>query len=222
MTGMPMPAPRPILLTGFEPFGGEAVNPSWLIARALDGETIAGAPVIAVLLPTEFRASLRVLRAALRRHAPQRALALGQAGGRAGLSMERVAINVDDARIPDNASAQPIDMPVVRGGPAAYFSTLPVKAIVAALRARGVPAAVSQTAGTFVCNHVFYGLQHALAGTRVRSGFMHVPYLPEQAGAWPGAPSLPLATMVDGVREALRVAATHRGPDLREGGGAID
>jgi pyroglutamyl-peptidase len=216
-----MASARPILLTGFEPFGGEAVNPSWMIASALDGETIAGRPVVAQRLPTEFRRSLPVLRAALRRHAPSLVVALGQAGGRAELSVERIAINVDDARIPDNAGASPIDVPVVRGGPAAHFSTLPVKAIVAALRARGVPAAVSQSAGTFVCNHVFYGLQHALAGARVRSGFVHVPSLPEQAAARPGEPSLPLATMIDGVREVLRVAATHRGPDLREGGGAV-
>lgn len=216
-----VPASRPILLTGFEPFDGEAVNPSWLIARALHGETVAGADVIALRLPTEFRRSLRVLRKALRAHAPTLVVALGQAAGRAELSIERVAINVDDARIPDNAGAQPIDAPVVRGGPAAHFSTLPVKAIAAALRARGIPAAVSQTAGTFVCNHVFYGLQHALSGTRVRSGFVHVPCLPEQTAARPGVPSLPLDTMIDGVREALRVAAMHRGPDLRERGGAV-
>jgi pyroglutamyl-peptidase len=218
-----MVAERVILLTGFEPFDGESVNPSWRIAEALDGETIAGARVTALQLPTEFRASLRALRGALRRHGPRLALAvaLGQAGGRAALSVERVAINVDDARIPDNAGARPIDVPVVRGGPAAYFSTLPVKAIVASLRARGVPAEVSQTAGTFVCNHVFYGLQHALRGRRVRSGFLHVPYLPEQAQARHGAACMPLGTLVDGVRTALHVAATHAGPDLREPGGAI-
>lgn len=216
-----VPASRPILLTGFEPFDGEAVNPSWLIARALHGETVAGADVIALRLPTEFRRSLRVLRKALRAHAPTLVVALGQAAGRAELSIERVAINVDDARIPDNAGARPIDVPVVRGGPAAYFSTLPVKAIVASLRARGVPAEVSQTAGTFVCNHVFYGLQHALRGRRVRSGFLHVPYLPEQAQARHGAACMPLGTLVDGVRTALHVAATHAGPDLREPGGAI-
>ena len=210
-----------ILLTGFEPFDGEDINPSWLIASALDGETIAGARVFAVRLPTEFRASLRSLRAALRRHAPSLAVSLGQAGGRAALSIERVAINIDDARIPDNAGARPIDVPVVRGGPTAYFSTLPVKAIVAALRAADVPAEVSQTAGTFVCNHVFYGLQHALAGTRVRSGFVHVPCLPEQVERRPGTPSLPLETMIEGVRTALRVARQHVGRDLREAGGAI-
>jgi pyroglutamyl-peptidase len=229
-----MPARRPpaaarapgaaptILLTGFEPFAGETVNPSWLVASALDGEAVGGDRVRALRLPTEFRRSASVLRAALRRWAPTVVVALGQAGGRAALSIERVAINVDDARIPDNAGARPIDLPVVRGGPAAHFSTLPIKAIAAALRARGVPVEVSQTAGTFVCNHVFYVLQHVLAGRRVRSGFVHVPYLPEQAAAWPGAPGLPLDTMVDGVREVLRVAAAHRGPDLRASGGAID
>jgi len=216
-----MASTRPILLTGFDPFGGEAVNPSWLVARALDGATVAGRPVIALRLPTEFRRSLRVLRTGLTRHAPALVVALGQAGGRAALSIERVAINIDDARIPDNAGAQPIDATIVRGGPAAHFSTLPVKAIVAALRARGVPAVVSQSAGTFVCNHVFYALQHALAGSRVRSGFVHLPSLPEQAAPRPGEPSLALATMIDGVQEVLRVAVTHRGADLREIGGAV-
>lgn len=211
-----------ILLTGFDPFDGEPVNPSALVADALDGASIAGARVHALCLPVAFRTSLRVLRGALRRHRPVLVVALGQAGGRAELSIERVAVNVDDARIPDNAGARPIDVPVVRGGPAAYFSTLPIKAIVAALHARGVPAAVSQTAGTFVCNHVFYGLRHALAGSPVRAGFVHVPYLPRQAAPWPGTPSLPLETMIDGVRTVLEVAMTHRGPDRRETGGALD
>ena len=219
---MPRTEPPRILLTGFEPFDGEAVNPSWLIASTLDGETIAGARVVAVRLPTEFRTSLRTLRTALRRHAPSLAVSLGQAGGRAALSVERVAINIDDARIPDNAGARPIDVPVVRGGPAAYFSTLPVKAIVAALHAAGTPAEVSQTAGTFVCNHVFYGLQHALAGSRTRSGFVHVPWLPEQVAHRPGMPCLPLATMVAGVRTVLRVGREHVGRDLRETGGATE
>ena len=210
-----------ILLTGFEPFDGEAVNPSWTIAAALDGEVLGAARVRALRLPVEFGRAARVLRAALRRHEPVLAVALGQAGGRAELPIERVAVNVDDARIPDNAGARPIDAPVVRGGPAAYFSTLPVKAIVASLRAKDVPAAVSQTAGTFVCNHVFYALQHALAARRVRSGFVHVPYLPEQVAARSGAPAMPLGTMIVGIREVLSVAATHRGPDLREAHGTI-
>lgn len=211
-----------LLLTAFEPFGGETVNPSGLIADALDGETVAGLRVRTLRLPVAFGESLRVLRDGIATHAPTLVLALGQAGGRAELSIERIAINVDDARIRDNTGAQPIDMPIVQGGPAACFSTLPIKAIVAALHERGVPASVSQTAGTFVCNHVFYGLQHALEGSGIRSGFVHVPYLPGQVQGRQGTPCLPLETMVEGVRTVLRVAATHVGPDLHAVGGAID
>jgi pyroglutamyl-peptidase len=215
--------PPTILLTGFEPFGGETVNPSGLVARALDGEIIAGARVHALCLPCVFGAALDVLGAALRQRRPGIVLALGQAGGRSDFSPERVAINVDDARIPCNAGRQPVDEPVVPGAPAAYFSTLPIKAIVAALRAEGLPAAVSQTAGTFVCNHVFYGLMHALRRRRgVRAGFMHLPLLPEQVAARatvPAQPSLPLATQVQGVRLSLATAVTTA-TDLRAGGGA--
>ena len=203
----PSTAQPKLLLTGFEPFGGDTVNPSWLIAEALQGEVIAGARVQALCLPCVFGSANRVLLEALAQQRPRLVLALGLAAGRAELSLERVAINVDDARIADNAGARPIDLPVVPGAPAAHFSTLPIKAMVAALQQAGVPAAVSQTAGTFVCNHVFYGLMHALRRRRgVRGGFMHVPLLPQQAGA--GQPSLDLATMVRGVRLALLTALT--------------
>ena len=158
---------------------------------------------------------------ALARTRPVLAVALGLAAGREGLSIERVAINLDDARIPDNAGAQPVDEPVAPGGPAAWFSTLPIKAMVAALNQAGVPASVSQTAGTFVCNHVFYGLQQRLAGTGVRSGFIHVPLLPKQAERYPGKPVLALAEQVRAVRVALQVALTHQGADLRVAGGAV-
>lgn len=140
----------PVLVTGFEPFGGDAVNPSAEIARALDGRVIAGRTVVGAVLPCVFRTSTRELARLLRRHRPAVVIATGLAGGRAEVTPERVAINVDDARIADNAGAQPIDVPVVRGGPAAYWSRLPIKAIVSALQQRGIPAAVSQTAGTFV------------------------------------------------------------------------
>jgi len=210
-----------ILLTAFEPFGGDAVNPSLLIARRLDGETIAGARVVAVELPCVFHRALTALEEALDRTRPMLAVALGLAAGREGLSIERVAINVDDARIPDNAGAQPVDEPIAAAGPAAWFSTLPIKAIAAALNQAGVPASVSQTAGTFVCNHVFYGLQQRLAGTGVRSGFIHVPLLPEQAERYPGKPVLALDEQVRGVRLALEVALRHQGADLRVGGGAV-
>lgn len=215
-----MTVPR-VLLTAFEPFGDDTVNPSLLIARSLDRELVAGARVVAVELPCVFHASLAVLDEALARTRPTLAVALGLAAGREGLSIERVAINIDDARIPDNVGAQPVDEPVAPGGPAAWFSTLPIKAMVAALNQAGVPASVSQTAGTFVCNHVFYGLQQRLAGTGVRSGFIHVPLLPEQAGLHPGKPVLALTEQVRGVRLALEVALAHRGEDLRAVGGAV-
>jgi len=198
--------PPVILLTGFAPFGGETVNPSWEAVRQLDGEMLEGHRIAARRLPVEFGVSLDALQAALRETAPVLVLCVGQAGGRAQLSLERVAINVDDARIPDNAGAAPIDEPVVADGPAAYFATLPIKAMLAALRGAGIPAEVSQTAGTYVCNHVFYGLLHALRDAPVRSGFLHIPWAPEQAARTPGAPSVSIDTVVAALRIALRTA----------------
>ena len=216
-----MTRPAPILLTGFEPFGGEPVNPSARIAQALDGALVDGVPIASRILPCTFAASLRELDAALHAHAPQIVLCLGQAAGRDGLSLERIAINVIDARIADNAGAQPIDEPVIGDGPAAYWSTLPIKAISAGLRAAGIPCGVSQSAGTFVCNHVFYGLMHRLAANpAVRGGFMHVPLMPEQAARNPGHASMPLETMIEGVRHALALTLRHT-TDLRTTGGAI-
>ncbi len=211
-----------VLVTGFEPFGGEPVNPSWQVARALDGRVVGGHPVVAACLPCVFDEALAVLDGALARCAdPVLVVALGQAAGRSDFSVERVAINVDDARIADNAGAQPVDRPVVAGAPAAYFATLPIKAVVAALRAAGLPASVSQSAGTFVCNHVFYGLMHRLAARPgVRGGFIHLPLLPEQAARASGQPSLPLATLVQGVETAIACAlATPH--DLAVGEGSV-
>ncbi|MEF7614060.1 pyroglutamyl-peptidase I [Aquincola sp. MAHUQ-54] len=215
-----MSSPPPLLLTGFEPFDADCVNPSAAVAEALHGQAVAGVRVVGVQLPCTFGGSLAVLGEAIDRHRPVLVLALGQAAARSELSIERVAINVDDARIPDNDGVQPIDQPIVPDGPAAYFSTLPIKAMAAGLRAAGFPASVSQTAGTFVCNHVFYGLQHTLAGRGIRSGFMHLPLLDEQAARHPGAPTWPLAAMVAGVRLGLQLALQHP-RDIRAGGGAI-
>jgi pyroglutamyl-peptidase len=209
------------LVTGFEPFGGDALNPSWLIAQALDGQRLAGARVRALQLPCVFGDAIAVLQDAIATHEPALVLALGLAAGRAELSIERVAINIDDARIPDNAGWQPVDTAIDPDGPAAHFSTLPIKAMVAALQAEGLAAGVSQTAGTFVCNHVFYALQQLLAGTPVRSGFMHVPLLPEQAMAHPGLPTMPLADMVHGTRLAIEVALRHGPGDRALAAGAI-
>jgi len=210
---------KTVLLTGFEPFGGEAQNPSGEIARQLDGVEIAGHRVCGAVLPCVFGKSVTELKRRLRQHRPALVICLGLANGRAEITPERVAINVDDARIPDNAGRQPVDRPVVRGGPAAYWSTLPVKAIVAALRRQDVPAAVSQTAGTFVCNHVFYALMHELARkrTKVRGGFIHVPAQLGQEKQ--GQPALPLSTMRDAVVTAIVVALT-RTRELKAAGGA--
>ena len=211
-----------ILLCGFEPFGGEALNPSALVTRALHGRKLTGATVQGVELPCCFGQALQALDSALHEAQPTLVLVLGQAGGRCDFSVERVAINVDDARIADNAGRRPIDEAVVAGAPAAYFATLPIKAMVAALQAAGLPASVSQSAGTFVCNHVFFGLMHRLHTLPgVRGGFMHLPLLPEQAARQPGQPSLPLATLVQGVEVAL-VAALAHAVDLRLSGGAED
>lgn len=198
--------PNPlVLLTGFEPFGGDRLNPSWEVARALNGAVVSGARVVSLCLPCRFGESLVLLRQALREHRPALVLCLGLAANRAELSLERVAINVDDARMPDNAGQQPVDQPVVAGAPVAYFSRLPIKAIVQGLQTLGLPAGVSQSAGTFVCNHVFFGLMHELRRqTQVRAGFMHLPLLPEmQTGPTDGRFSLALAQQVAGVEHAL-------------------
>src|SRR5579864_8093058 len=204
-----------VLVTGFEPFDRDSINPSLEAVRRLPprlGDLIVATRV----LPTAFGRALAALEDAVMTTAPDIVLCLGLAGGRAALSLERVAINIDDARIPDNDENQPIDVPVVAGGPAAYFATLPIKAAAAALREAGLPAIVSNSAGTFVCNHVFYGLMH-LAATRrpgMRGGFLHLPLLPDQAAQHAmdpgGAPSMALADIVRGVEIVLSVAASRR------------
>lgn len=203
------------LLTGFDAFGGAALNPSWLAVQALDGQTLAGHTLVAARLPTTFAGALPELIRLLGLHRPALVVCVGQAGGRQALSLERIAINISDSTLADNAGAQPLDVPVVAGGPAAYFSTLPIKAMLHDLQQAGVAAEVSQTAGTFVCNHVFYGLMHALARQRranaapgqprARGGFIHVPYLPEQV-ADDGDPSMPLGEVVRGLRVAIACA----------------
>lgn len=212
------PVTRTVLLTGFEPFGGGATNPSQEIARALAGREIAGRRVVGAVLPCVFGEANHALRRLLREHQPELVICIGLAAGRSEITPERVAINVDDARMPDNAGRQPVDQPIVAGGPAAYWSTLPIKAIVAALRARGIAASVSQTAGTFVCNHVFYGLMHALRRRPgVRGGFVHVPEEDGHGGA--ESPGLSRETMIAAIAEAIAVALQTR-RDRRITGGA--
>ena len=211
---------RPVLLTGFDAFGGDLINPSWLAVKALQGQTIEGHEVVAAQLPTEFSAARKSLAALLRKHKPALVLCVGLAGGRAGLSLERIAINVQDARIADNTGSQPVDKPIVKSGPAAYFTTLPIKSMLWALTSSGIDAQVSQTAGTFVCNHVFYLLMHLLKnrqkGFKSQGGFVHVPYLPGQ-----GLPCMPLEEIVRGLQAAISCALNTK-TDVALGAGSLN
>lgn len=200
-----------ILVTAFEPFAGDTLNASLAAVRLLPAR-LGRAAITRATLPTEFGRSVERLTRLMERHRPALVLAVGEAGGRSELSVERVAINLDDARLPDNANAQPVDRPVIPGGPPAYFATLPIKAMVAAIRDLGLPGAVSNSAGTYVCNHLFYGLMH-LAATRfpgLRAGFIHVPCLPAQAAARPGTPSMAAADTAQGLAAALGAALAVR------------
>ncbi|WP_281914443.1 pyroglutamyl-peptidase I [Massilia varians] len=211
---------KTVLLTGFEPFNKATVNPAWEAVRALDGWSGEGFRVEARQLPCVFVDANEALAAMVDELHPDIVIAVGQAGGRAEISVERVAINVDDASILDNAGRQPVDRPIVEDGPAAYFSTLPIKAMVAAMRAKGLAAGVSQTAGTFVCNHVFYGLMHHTAGKPTRAGFIHVPFLPEQAEERPDdPPSMALDDIILGIMTAVDTAV-HVERDVAQAGGA--
>ena len=208
-----------VLLTGFEPFGGETTNPSWSTVQEVARTWSGPENVVAVELPVDFAAVDRALLDALERVRPDLVICVGQAGGTATLAVERIAINVDDARIPDNHGSQPIDESIVADGPAAYFSTLPIKAAVAELDRLGVAAIVSQTAGTYTCNHVFYRLMHTLEGTDVRGGFVHVPFAPEQTVDTTTA-SMPIETMVRGLT-AILATALSTSDDILIGGGAL-
>jgi len=197
-----------VLVLGFEPFAGDTINPSAEIANQLAGETIEAHRIVSGVLPVSFSDAPLVLAELLDRHKPTLVVALGQAGGRAGISFERVAINLIDARIADNAGLQPIDAEVLEGGPGAYFSTLPVKAMHAELSAHGVHSTLSLSAGSYVCNQVFYWLAHLLASEHesARGGFIHVPWLPQQSARHPGDPDMALDTMVYAIRKAIACA----------------
>ena len=211
-----------VLVTGFEPFGGEDTNPSWDVCTRLP-RTIGGLRVETCRVPCEFRHSIEVLAAAIERHRPALVVCLGQAGGRAQMSVERVAINVDDARIADRAGERPVDEPIAPSGPPAYFATLPVKAMAAAMRAAGVPTELSNTAGTYVCNHLMYGVLHFLAasGREARAGFIHVPYAEHQVLDKPGTPALGIETMAKGVEAAIAAACRHS-RDIKVSEGKLD
>ena len=194
-------------MTGFEPFAGSSLNPSREIVNEIAKINIPGIEIITAILPVVFGKSSEKLLELIAAEKPDVVISLGQAEGRTQITPERVAVNLDDARIADNSGAILMDRPIVNSGPAAYFSTLPVKEIVTAISANGIAAAPSLSAGTFVCNHIFYHLQHSLNGTNIKSGFIHVPLMTEQAGEFPNLFTLPLTNMVNGIIAAITVAS---------------
>ncbi|GEA89030.1 pyroglutamyl-peptidase I [Cellulomonas cellasea] len=208
-----------VLLTAFEPFDGQTVNASQEVVRRVEAAWDVSATLVVRVLPVSFRRARQELRTAVAELEPDVVVCVGEAGGRGAVGVERVAVNVIDARIPDADGSAPVDVPVIAGAPAAFFSTLPVKACWAAAREAGAPAEVSGTAGTYVCNATFYALQHLLGGREgVRSGFVHVPRLPEQVGA--GEPALAADVAARGLLAVLR-AAVETSTDVRVAAGSL-
>ncbi len=208
-----------VLVTGFGPFDGQSVNASWLAVEQLPTRWSGPEELIVRELPVSFRGARQVLRAAVAELEPDLVVSVGEAGGRGAVGLERVAVNVIDARIPDVDGSAPVDVPVIAGAPAAFFSTLPVKSCAAAVRETGVPVEVSNTAGLYVCNATFYALQHLLAPRpQVRSGFVHVPRTPAQVDD--GAPALPTEDAVTALAALLR-AALSTSTDVRESAGTL-
>ena len=189
-----------VLLTGFEPFGKASLNPSGEIVKQISGENI-----VTAILPVAYAQSAERLLSLIEQHKPDVVISLGQAEGRTQISPERIAINLDDARLADNEGVIRSDVPIIVGGPVAYESTLPIKKFVEAMKAEGIPAAVSLSAGAFLCNHIFYIAQDKFAGTQIRSGFVHFPLMEEQAAEFPGLATMPLDQMVKAVRTMLEV-----------------
>ena len=203
-----------ILLTAFEPFGGEAINPA-KEALALVPNEVAGARIIKMEVPVVFGKAIKSVVQAMEREKPDAVLCVGQAGGRAGLTPERVSINIDDARIPDNVGNQPVDAPIFSDGEPAYFSSLPVKAMVQMIREAGVPASLSNTAGTYVCNHLMYGVLYHIDKSfpGMKGGFMHVPYMHEQVMDKQNTPSLSREDIARGIEAALTAIARNHTKD---------
>ncbi len=208
-----------ILLAAFDPFGGEAINPALEAIKQVKSK-IEGYVVVKVKIPTVFHRSIKVLTEKIQETEPSIILVVGQAGGRPQISVERVGINLDDARIPDNEGNQPVDEKIIPGGPEAYFSNLPIKAMTNSIRRAGIPAAVSNTAGTFVCNHILYGLLDHIHREKpqARGGFIHVPYIPAQVTDKPGQASMALEDITKALEAALRAAVLNKKDILREEG----
>lgn len=210
---------KKILMAGFEPFGQDKINPALEAVKILDGKQLNGGVIICCEVPVVRYKAVDVVMEAVKKHQPDIVITIGQAAGREEITPERIAINIDDYRIPDNEGNQVIDEVIVDNGPAAYFSTLPIKAMVEALQQKNIPAQVSNTAGSFVCNHLFYGLQHLLVDTNITHGFVHIPLLPEQA-IESNQPSMSLEMIVDGLA-VLAQAALDNKKDKVIGGGTI-
>jgi len=189
-----------ILLTGFEPFGTASANPSGEIMKQISGDNI-----VTAILPVAYTRSAERLIQLIAEHNPDVVICFGQAEGRTQITPEKIAINLDDARLADNDGVLRSDEKILDNGPDAYFTTLPVKEFAAAITAKGIPSSVSLSAGAFLCNHVFYVAQNKLVGTKVRSGFVHVPLMDSQALEFPGMPTMPLEQMVTAVRAMLEV-----------------
>ena len=209
-----------VLVTGFDPFGGEKLNPALEAIKSLPSE-IQGAEVRWLEVPTVFYKSAKILEEEIRIYQPDIVLCIGQAGGRKGLTPERVAINQDDARIPDNEGNQPIDLPIRQDGAPAYFSSLPIKAMVQAIKKEGLPASVSNTAGTFVCNHLMYQVLYLVEKEfpTIKAGFMHIPYMMEQVIDKPNTPAMDLVDIVRGIEAAIRATIEYGDKDLKLVGG---
>lgn len=200
-----------ILVTGFDPFGGEAVNPAYEAVKLLP-DNIAGAEIVKLEIPTEFKRSMEFLEEAIRREMPDAVISVGQAGGRAEITPERVAINLADARIPDNAGNQPEDEALIADGPAAYFTTLPLKKMVKSVQDRGIPCRISYSAGTYVCNSVMYRVLHLaeVSGMGFCAGFIHVPYATQQTVTKPaGTPGMALPDIARGLEAAVEAVVKN-------------
>lgn len=210
-----------ILITGFDPFGGENINPALEAVKKLP-DTILGQEVIKIEIPTVFRKSLEKIEENIEKHNPDVVISIGQAGGRFGITPERVAINMDDARIKDNDGNQPIDISIYEDGESAYFSNLPIKAMVKEMTDNGIPASVSNSAGTFVCNHVMYGILYLVDKKypNIRGGFIHVPYIPSQVTTKPNNPSMSIDDIAKGLELSIK-AVIENSSDIKTVGGAI-
>ena len=210
-----------LLLTAFDPFGGDAINPA-LEAVKLVADKIGRFDIVKLEVPTVFRKSIDTVAKAIEEEKPDVVLCIGQAGGRFEITPERVAINVDDARIKDNEGNQPIDIKIFEDGENAYFTTLPIKAMVEAIREANLPAAVSNTAGTFVCNHLMYGVLYTLAKKypHIKGGFTHVPFIPAQvARRTPVAPYMAVEDIKRGLEAAIAAIDKNFDADINVNGG---